>query len=358
MLERVLEVFGLQRNSTITPFGNGLINRTWKVTEADNAYILQKINHKVFAAPLAIAANISSISRYLQQHQPQYIFPTPLTSVQGKTMLHLEEDGYYRVFPFVNNSHSIDVVTTAKQAYEAARAFGKFTRLLANFDATQLHITLHNFHNLTLRYQQFQQALTNGNMERIEQAQELIQELQAQQNIAAEYEAIRNSGQFKIRVTHHDTKISNVLFDNDDNSLCVIDLDTVMPGYFISDVGDMMRTYLSPVSEEEKDLSLMEVRDDYFKAIVCGYLHEMNEELTEKEKGYFVYAGKFMIYMQALRFLTDHLNNDVYYGAAYPNHNLLRAQNQAALLRHLCRKEAQLQALVTEALESFAATPA
>ena len=353
MLERVLEIFGLKYNSEVAPFGNGLIIRTWKVTTADEAYILQKINHQVFTSPTAIAANISSISQYLRLRHPQYIFPTPIQNMYGKTVLNLDGDSYYRVFPLVADSHSIDVVTSPKQAYEAAGAFGRFTHLLSAFDATQLQITLMNFHDLSLRYQQFQQAILRGDSDRIAQAQELIQELQAQQYIAAEYEAIRTSAAFKIRVTHHDTKISNVLFDVNDNSICVIDLDTVMPGYFISDVGDMMRTYLSPVSEEEKNISQIQVREDYFKAIVCGYLREMNEELTEVEKGYFVYAGKFMIYMQALRFLTDHLNNDVYYGAAYPGHNLLRAYNQATLLRLLNNKEDVLQALVTEALESF-----
>ena len=118
----------------------------------------------------------------------------------------------------------------------------------------------------------------------------------------------------------------------------------------------MMRTYLSPVSEEEADFSKIEIREDYFKAIVSGYLHYMNEDLIQKEKEAFVYAGKFMIYMQALRFLTDYLNNDVYYGAAYKEHNLMRAQNQTILLQKLCSQETPLTELVTEVLESFNAT--
>src|SRR5206468_9716554 len=129
---------------------------------------------------------------------------------------------------------------------------------------------------------------------------------------------------FRQRVTHHDTKISNVLFNEQDKAVCVIDLDTVMPGYFISDVGDMMRTYLSPTSEEEKDFAKINVREEFFEAIVTAYLSEMKGQLTEIEKSHFIYAGKFMIYMQAIRFLTDHLNNDLYYGARYEGHNLIR----------------------------------
>jgi Ser/Thr protein kinase RdoA (MazF antagonist) len=140
-----------------------------------------------------------------------------------------------------------------------------------------------------------------------------------------------------------------VLFDAGDNSVCVIDLDTVMAGYFISDVGDMLRTYLSPYGEEEQDLSKIQIRENYFDAIVRGYLSEMHTELTQAEKNAFVFAGKFLVYMQAVRFLTDYLNNDVYYGARYEGHNLVRAQNQAMLLQRLCERESVLQAIVVNA---------
>jgi Ser/Thr protein kinase RdoA (MazF antagonist) len=147
---------------------------------------------------------------------------------------------------------------------------------------------------------------------------------------------------FLQRVTHHDTKISNVLFDKEQRGICVIDLDTLMPGYFISDVGDMMRTYLSVAGEEEKDFSLISVREDYFLAIVDGYSSEMRNDLTEEERKWFVFAGKFMIYMQAIRFLADHLNDDIYYGAKYEGHNFIRANNQLCLLDRLEEKEQQL----------------
>jgi Ser/Thr protein kinase RdoA (MazF antagonist) len=172
--------------------------------------------------------------------------------------------------------------------------------------------------------------------------------LQKHVNIVSTYERIKTMPQFKLRVTHHDTKISNVLYDKNDKSICVIDLDTVMPGYFISDIGDMMRTYLSPVSEEEQDLAKVCIRDDFYKAIVDGYYGQMKGELTEAEKGFFFYAGTFMIYMQALRFLTDHINNDIYYGARYEGHNLIRAKNQIALLEELLKKESSLQKMAKE----------
>ena len=174
----------------------------------------------------------------------------------------------------------------------------------------------------------------------------MISFLKDQQEIVSISEQISNNLDFKKRVTHHDSKISNVLFDENDKGLCVIDLDTVMPGYFISDFGDMMRTYLSPVSEEEKDLSKIEIREEYFKAIAEGYLSEMGKELTAIEKRYLVYAGKFMVYMQALRFLTDYLNNDIYYGSKYEGQNFIRANNQVCLLKKIIEKEKTLQEMV------------
>ncbi|MEO6221009.1 MAG: aminoglycoside phosphotransferase family protein, partial [Ginsengibacter sp.] len=247
--------------------------------------------------------------------------------------------GYFRMFPFVNGSHTVDVVQSPSQAYEAARQFGKFTNLLSGFDTSQLKITIPDFHNLSLRYQQFEYSLIHGNTERIREADKSIQNIKQHFDIVQKFEHIKSDSAFKLRVTHHDTKISNVLFDDNNQGLCVIDLDTVMPGYFISDVGDMLRTYLSNVSEEEKDLSKIEVREEIFRAIIEGYGREMKNELSGPEKEHFVYAGKFMTYMQAIRFLTDYLSNDIYYGAKYPDHNFVRGNNQLVLLKQLIEKE-------------------
>lgn len=263
-------------------------------------------------------------------------------------MVRIDETNYFRLFPFVEGSHTIDVVHTPMQAFEAAKQFGTFTKKLTALPLNTLSITLPGFHNLLKRFEHFTIACDIGNEQRIEAAKEEIAFLRQQANIVSTYRMILSSPDFKLRVTHHDTKISNVLFDKDDKGICVIDLDTVMPGYFISDVGDMMRTYLSPVSEEENELSRVEVRDAYFKAILEGYLSEMGEELSHVEIGHFVYAGKFMIYMQALRFLTDHLNDDIYYGAAYEGQNYTRAQNQVTLLQRLMDKETQLKQMVAE----------
>lgn len=343
-LSEILQSFGFDEKSvSVEGFGSGLINNTWMVANSGSDYILQRINHNVFKEPEAIAENIDSIGSYLATAYPGYKFTMPVASLNGSSLLYKDGEGYFRMFAFVEGSHSKDVVETPEQAYEAAEQFGKFTALLNGFDTSKLKTTIPDFHNLSLRYKQFLLALKNGNAERLKEAATLIELLNRHSDIVAVYDEITGNADFKLRVTHHDTKISNVLFDSNDKGLCVIDLDTVMPGYFISDVGDMMRTYLSPVSEEEKDFSKIEIRDDFYKAVVQGYYNQMKDVLTETERKYFFYAGSFIIYMQALRFLTDHLNNDVYYGAKYPGHNLIRANNQAVLLQRLIEKKEQLE---------------
>ncbi len=343
-LQPILSAYNLNiETSIIEPFGNGLINNTWRVETPSQVYILQRINHAIFKKPEDIADNIRLIANHLHRFYPDYLFVSPIKTRVEEEMVFLENVGYFRLFPFVEGSHSKDVLATPEQAFEAAAQFGKFTFLLRGVGEEDLKTTLPQFHDLSLRYQQFQTALENGDKERIEESDDMIKICLQFSDIVEGFEKIKTNPDFKKRVTHHDTKISNVLFDKKDKGLCVIDLDTVMSGYFISDVGDMMRTYLSPVSEEETDFSKIEVRADFYHAIVNGYFNEMKTELTDREKGYFFFAGKFMIYMQALRFLTDYLNNDVYYGAKYPKHNLNRAKNQLVLLEKLIEKEQELK---------------
>jgi Ser/Thr protein kinase RdoA (MazF antagonist) len=333
MLKKILQQYDIPIDSTIEVIANGLINKTYKITTPTNdAYILQKINADIFLNPNAIAENIKNISNYLQVHYPNYLFTSAIDLPNGRSVLQVDEE-YFRLFPFVKNSVTHDVLTNTQQAFEAAAQFGKFTKLLSGFDVTTLQTTIPNFHNLQLRFTQFEISLQTGNKKRILESKNEIDFLLAKNNIVEKYNVLTQDENFKIRVTHHDTKISNVLFDKNEDALCVIDLDTVMPGYFMSDVGDMMRTYLCPVSEEETDVTKIMIRKDYYDAIINGYLSQMQDELTVEEKKHFHFAGECMMYMQGLRFLTDYINNDIYYGAAYEKHNYNRAKNQIVLLQ-------------------------
>ena len=344
----VLEIFGFDPVATeLKPLGEGLINYTYSLQSGNDAYVLQKINTAVFKNPDAIAHNIKWVSSYLKVHHPDYYFVTPIVSVHGNQM-ECVENGYYRVFPYVHGSHAKTVVNNEAQAFEAGYQFGLFTSALNDLNASDLQITIPDFHNLTLRYQQFSTALETGNGDRIAQASIEIKYLQDQKWIADFFETIPSNPNFKLRATHHDTKISNLLFDANDKGICVIDLDTLMPGYFISDLGDMFRTYLCAVSEEETDFEKISVRPAIYKAIVKGYLQGAGNIFSEDETAQIFYAGQFMIYMQALRFLTDFINKDVYYGAKYPLHNYNRACNQIKLLKDYCSKKELLQTILHE----------
>jgi thiamine kinase-like enzyme len=335
----ILQQYALEA-AQLSPLGTGLINATWLATlPHGQRFVLQRINTHIFRQPQDIDHNLQELGCYFREQHPQYCFTQPIASRTGETMVQADGD-WYRLFAYIDGSHTVDVVQTPAQAYEAARQFGQFTYLLKDFDANKLKITLPDFHNLPLRYNQFQTALQTATPQRLQTAATAIRQTQQYNDILHQYQQLLP--QLKTRVTHHDTKISNVLFDGNGLGLCVIDLDTVMPGYFLSDVGDMLRTYLCPVSEEEADFDKVVVRPAFYQAIVQGYGDAMGDALNSVEKQQFLFAGKMMTYMQALRFLTDYLNNDTYYGARYEGHNLIRAGNQLTLLQQLFLLEASL----------------
>jgi Ser/Thr protein kinase RdoA (MazF antagonist) len=311
----------------------GLINSTYMVSTVTGDFIFQTINHHIFKNPHAIDFNINAISAFLAKQVPDYLFTHLVKTAAGNTLIEWEGK-YYRAFKKIDG-YALSLLENENQAYEAARQFGTFTHQLSNFDATGLKITLPDFHNLSLRYHQFLTALQNGNSQRIFDSKDAITFLKSHQQYVVQYEKFIQNSDAKKRVTHHDTKISNVLFrqsNGTENGICVIDLDTVMAGYFISDIGDMCRTCLCSVTEEESNLDLLHVDANKWNAIQSGYLSAMEAELSNYEKDHFFFAGQFMIYMQALRFLTDHLNMDIYYGAKKEGQNYVRALNQIRLL--------------------------
>ncbi|MBI1341635.1 MAG: phosphotransferase [Terrimonas sp.] len=344
-LEHIIREYGfVNKPVSIQPITGGLINHTWKISFEEGDYILQQINDQVFTSPGDIDANLQMLATFLEKNHPGYFFVKPLATTPGATLVQHGE-GYYRLFPFVKDSHTLHTVAHPGQAYEAALQFGSFTHHLKGFDISRLNITIPGFHDLSLRYRQFHMAIENGNPERVIETADLIRQLKGWSFLAEQFEKWKKDPAFQYRVTHHDTKISNVLFDDQEKGICVIDLDTVMPGYFFSDLGDMIRTYVSPVSEEEKDLSLVQVRKEYYAALLDGYREKMKDDLSAGEREHFFEGGCMMVYMQALRFLTDYLHNDPYYGAQYPGHNRLRAENQWVLLTRLWKMRKDLVAL-------------
>jgi Ser/Thr protein kinase RdoA (MazF antagonist) len=329
MMQVLFEKYGWE-DAIATPLNQGLINQTFEVQTRQGDFILQSINTQVFKNPQAIDQNIRRIGNYLEAHQPEKLFTHLVPTKTGETLI--EWSGkYFRAFNKISGK-AFDVLDNAKQAESAANQFGQFTASLEKFPVGQLEETIPQFHDLSLRYHQFEQAQIHGNTTRIQEVKDELHYLTAYKSYLDKWVGFVQNKEAHLRVTHHDTKISNVLFKNETDAICVIDLDTTMPGYFISDVGDMCRTYLCPVNEECLDLDLVKVIPERWEGIKKGYLDAMGDQLSNFEKDHFDFSGQFMIYMQAIRFLTDYLNLDQYYHTTRPAQNLDRTRNQIKLL--------------------------
>ncbi|MCY1522746.1 N-acetylhexosamine 1-kinase [compost metagenome] len=348
----VIKAYGLNLDEIeLQQIGSGHINRTYLLsTTGGQKYILQHINTQVFKDPETIAQNIDAVATWLKTIHPDYLFPAPLPTLKGELMA-VYQGQYWRLLPYIADTVAFDTLNEPKQAYEAARQFGKLSRLLNDFDSSVLKATIPDFHDLRWRYEQFTEALNHTTTTLAATASHEIETAEHHHFIVDYYHSFLRRPDFPDRVMHHDTKISNVLLKEDNyEGVCVIDLDTLMPGKFISDLGDMMRTYLCAFSENERDLDKIKIRLPYFKAMIEGYLSEMAGSLTETEKELLLFSGKYIIYMQALRFLTDYLNGSIYYPVAYPEQNLDRAKNQFKLLSELFGNEKILQDIIEECL--------
>lgn len=329
MMQVIFEQYGWEEANAI-PLNQGLINQTFDVQTKQGDFILQNINTQVFKQPFSIDQNIKAIGQYLEQHAPATLFTHLVPTKTGETLIEWAGK-HYRAFKKIDGK-AFDVLTNSIQAESASNQFGQFTASLAGFPVGDLKDTIPQFHDLGLRYKQFEAAKIHGDASRIKQVQKEIQLLSAHKSYLDKWVYFTQHKESHLRVTHHDTKISNVLFKNESEAICVIDLDTTMSGYFISDVGDMCRTYLCPVNEECQDLNLVKVIPERWEAIQKGYLKAMGDQLTNFEKDHFSFSGQFMIFMQAIRFLTDYLELDQYYHTTRADQNLDRTRNQIQLL--------------------------
>jgi len=335
VLSHILTAFGLSESTPVSRIGSGHINHTYKV-EGEPAFILQRINTSVFRQPATIAGNIDCAARFLRLNHPQFFFMAGIAAQNGAAMVYDHEGFPWRMFPFIEHTKTVDQLETEDQAYSAAREFGRLTRFLDGCDVSQFKPTIDRFHDLSWRYQQLETALSGAQSERLTEANESIQMAQNFSFLVQQYEKLIRSGGLVQRITHNDTKINNILFDSvTGQAVCAIDLDTLMPGYFIYDLGDMVRTFVSPVSEEEKDRARIVFRKSFYEALLKGYLSQMNDVMSEAEKNSIPFAGWMMTYIMAIRFLADYLNGDVYYHTTYPGQNLVRAKNQLRLLEIL-----------------------
>jgi Ser/Thr protein kinase RdoA (MazF antagonist) len=336
--KEVLNAFS-QDNGTfrVEQLGNGLINHTFKISDniSGKTLLLQQINKNVFKNPVDVQDNYLKLWEY-KNGTKEIFFPSPV-HLKGADTLFIDSDGnYWRAFEFLGGTVTLDVPHNEEQAKATAKTFGQITAFLSSFNIAELNIVIPDFHNLSFRYSQFEDALMHANAGRLQKAAHLIAEVKSRKKYQEFYERITLSAAFPKRVMHHDAKIANVLFDKKTgNVICAIDFDTTMPGYFFSDLGDMIRSMACSSDEHNTDFANLHIRKDFYKAIVSGYMEVMNNYLTDEEKKYIHSAGLLMIYMQAVRFLADYLNNDTYYQISYGEQNFDRSTNQVTLLKNL-----------------------
>lgn len=325
---------------------SGHINDTYLIkTKSKPYYILQRINHEVFKDVPILIANKVKISRYLQKklaHLPEEEVKRRVVtfiSTKNGTMYHIDKEGnYWNMMLYIDHSKTFEVVDNEKVAYEGGKLFGEFLQLTADFDATQLEEVIPKFHDMSFRYAQFEEALKTASKERLENANDYIKKVKELKEEMHILQRLKETGKIRLRVTHNDTKISNALFNFNDKGLCVIDTDTVMPGIIHYDFGDAIRTICNTATEDERNLDLVNFNIEYYNAYLKGFLEKMNGALTPLELKYLSLGAKTMIFIMALRFLTDYLNGDIYYKTAYGEHNFDRAKNQFKLLQSFSEK--------------------
>lgn len=321
----------------IEPLGEGLIHRTYKVNFPNNVpIVLQCINQAMFPQPENIINNYRIISQYLKYQSDSLQVPEMVLTNSGKLFWIDEEENFWRATLFIDNSYTPSALSDETEAALVANSFARFTLSLGGLATDQLDVIIPDFHNLSYRYQQFETAIQKATIQRLLKSTHVIAELRQRKFLVDFYEKIKTGENYNLRVMHHDCKISNILFDKTTRQvISPVDLDTTMPGYYFSDIGDMIRSIACTVDENSTRWEDIDVERKYYRAIIKGYMQTMRDALTSEEEKHVHHSGLLLTYMQALRFVTDFLNNDIYYQTNYPEQNLNRALNQLILLEKM-----------------------
>ena len=343
-LHTILEKFRTEGTfASATRIGSGHINDSYLViTKPASAsdYVLQRINHNIFKNVPGLMANILHVTRHLEKKLEgdiNYPFHALrlIPTLEGDFFYTDDTGNYWRLYNHIPGSRSYDVVENAELAYEGGKAFGLFQRLNGDIEIHSLIETIPGFHNIALRMQSFREAVVNDHAGRAGSVQEEIEFVERRAEEMHTILHLGEAGKIPVRVTHNDTKFNNILFDAEDKAICIVDLDTVMPGYSLYDFGDAIRTGANKAAEDEQDLSKVSVDLTLFEAYTSGYLKECGNFLNKAELENLSRSACFMTYIIGVRFLTDYLNGDKYYRIHRPGHNLDRARVQFMLLRSM-----------------------
>ena len=338
--------------------GSGHIHDTFRIKTSEknkDNYILQRLNNTVFRNIPELQENIERVTTHM--HRKLLLIPgsdvkreclTVVPAKNGKSWIVDKEGNFWRMFIFISDNISYDIVDSEDKAFEGGRAIGRFQALLEDLPGKPLHETIPSFHDVEKRIDSFMNTLKNDPVGRVK---ETTRETDSILNRADDMRIIQRlgrEGKIPVRITHNDTKFNNILFDLDGKSLCLIDLDTVMPGYFHSDFGDAIRTGANSAQEDEIDLSKVKMDIDLFSAYAGGYLSETKNTLNSIEKEYLAFAPLLMTYEQALRFLADYIDGDKYYRIHNKNHNIQRTRSQIRLLESMEEQYPQMQEIISK----------
>ena len=342
------------------PYGSGHINDTYKASfrqgGASINYIFQRINHNIFKNPPALMENIERVTTHIFNKIKGSKDSTRHTLViikdKGGKTYHQDADGnFWRVYVFIEKAKTYDVIEKDSQAFQAAKAFGEFQKRLVDLPGSRLHETIPNFHNTPKRFEALEQAIAAdvaGRVKLVSQEIDFVLNRKADASLLLNLNA---QGAIPERITHNDTKLNNVMLDDKTgNGVCVIDLDTVMPGLIHYDFGDMVRTSTSPAAEDEKDLSKVKMQFNMFEALLSGYLSTAKDFLNPVELEYLPFAGKLITMEIGVRFLTDFLAGDVYFKTNREGHNLDRCRTQFKLVASIEEQMDKMHKLLKEIL--------
>ena len=357
-LKRIASCFSIEGTiKEITPLGNGLINDTYKVTTEGNCpdYVLQRINNAIFTDVELLQNNIEAATRHIRRK----LEAAGETDIDRKVLrfiplkdspkTYIEMDGkFWRISVFINGAKTYETVNPEYSEY-AGEAFGHFEAMLADIPDT-LGETIPDFHNMELRLRQLVQAVQDDKAGRLAadpkdgELHQILEEIDAHGVEMCKAEQMHRDGILPKRICHCDTKVNNMMFDENGEVLCVIDLDTLMPSYVFSDFGDFLRTAANPVAEDSPEVEKVDFDMEIFKAFSRGYIKGTKSFLTPVEKDNLPYAACLFPFMQAVRFFADYINGDTYYKIKYPEHNLVRTRNQMALFRSAMAKVPEMKA--------------
>ncbi|AVM52983.1 phosphotransferase family enzyme [Bacteroides zoogleoformans] len=341
----------------VSPLGSGLINDTYKVTtvEADTPdYVLQRVNHAIFRDVDMLQANIEAVTRHIRKKLEQqgetdverkvlHFLPADT----GKTYWH-DGENYWRMMVFIPRAKTYETVNPEYSCF-AGSAFGHFQAMLADIPDA-LGETIPDFHNMEFRLKQLREAVTADAAGRVGEVRPLLDELEKRADEMCKAERLHREGRLPKRVCHCDTKVNNMMFDEDGTVLCVIDLDTVMPSFVFSDYGDFLRSAANNGLEDDPNLENVNFNMNIFRAFTKGYLESAKSFLLPVEIENLPYAAALFPYMQCVRFLGDYINGDTYYKIRYPEHNLVRAKAQFKLLQSVEEHTPEMKSFIASCL--------